>query len=178
MQSMNGIRVKEKLESERSKVKIIFISSHPESMQEAFGANVLGFLKKPVAYRQFCEKTDKAIGRCKEDARYILYNEYGIQRKLYINDILYIKSVGRYCEIHIMGESKLLFSEKSIKDYKSELSKDFAISHREYLINLKHVTETGESVVLGNGECIPFSRRAKSEFIARFRKSIWERTED
>lgn len=173
MKAMDGIHVKEKLESERSRAKIIFISSYPESMQEAFGINVLGFLKKPINYKQFCEKTDKAIDRCKEDSRYILYDEYGTQRKLYINDILYIKSAGRYCEIHIDGESKLLLSEKSIKVYKNELSKDFAMSHREYLINLKYVTEVEDNVVLENGERIPVSRRSKAEFVTRFKKSIW-----
>lgn len=173
IKNMDGIYVKEMLESIRSRTKIIFISSYPESMPEAFGANVLGFLKKPIDYQQFCAKVDKAISKCEEDARYIVYDEYGICRRLYINDILYIKSVGRYNEIHIIGENKVLLSEKSMKDYRDGLSKDFAMTHREYLINLKHVIEVEREAVLKNGERIPVSRRTKTDFVARFKKSIW-----
>lgn len=173
MKAMDGIHVKEKLENERSRAKIIFISSYPESMQEAFGANVLGFLKKPVDYKQFCDKTDKAIDMSKKDARYIFYNEYGIGRKIYISDILYIKSEGRYNGIHIVGESKVLLSEKSLKYYKEELSKDMEMCHRAYLVNLRHVVEVDSVVVLENGERIPVSRRYKAAFVERFRKSIW-----
>lgn len=173
IKNMDGIYVKEMLESIRSRTKIIFISSYPESMPEAFGANVLGFLKKPIDYQQFCAKVDKAISKCEEDARYIVYDEYGICRRLYINDILYVKSVGRYNEIHIAGESKVLISEKSLKDYKSELSIGFAMPHREYLVNLKYVVKVDEAALLKNGELLPVSRRAKADFVKSFKEIIW-----
>ncbi len=178
MKEMDGIYVKEKLESVRNRTKIIFISSYPESMPEAFGVNVLGFLKKPIDYKQFREKTDKAIDMSKENARYIFYNEYGIQKKLYINDILYIKSVGRYNEIHIAGESKVLLSEKSMRDYRNELSKDFGMCHRSYLVNYKYVMEVEEEVVLEDGKVLPISRRYRVTFVERFKKSIWGEDED
>lgn len=173
LQSVDGIYVKEKLESEKNRTKIIFVSSYSESIWEAFGTNVIGFLKKPIDYRQFCEKTDKAIRRCKEETRNIFYDECGIQRKLYINDIVYIKSTGRYCEIHIAGESKNILSEKSLNHYQDELNKDFVMSHRGYLVNITYVISVEKEVVLESGEHIPLSKRCKTEFVEKFRKSIW-----
>lgn len=175
MKEMNGIHVKEKLESMRSRTKIIFISSYPERMPEAFGVNVLGFLKKPIDYKQFCEKTDKAIDICMStDARCIFYNEYGKSRKLYIKDIVYIESLGRYNEIHITGESKALLSEKSMRDYRNELGGDFGMCYRSFLVNYKYVIKVEEEVVLEDGKVLPISRRYRATFVERFKRNICE----
>lgn len=48
MTGMDGIQVKELLEQQSIQGKIIFLTSHEERMREAFGANVIGFLRKPV----------------------------------------------------------------------------------------------------------------------------------
>lgn len=48
MTGMDGIQVKNLLETQNAQAKIIFLTSHEERMIEAFGANVIGFLRKPV----------------------------------------------------------------------------------------------------------------------------------
>lgn len=176
MKEIDGICVKDRFEAERIRTKIIFISSCPESMPEAFGTNVIGFLTKPINYEIFCEKVDKAIKKASEDARYIFFNEAGNSKKVYISDILYVRADGRYKEIHMIDKSKVLLSEKSLKYYQEELGKDAWMSHKSYLINLSHVVEVDNEVILDNGEKLPISRRYRSAFVERFRKNIWNRT--
>ena len=48
MPGTDGIKVKEALEENKFVEKIIFVTSHTETMQLAFGMKVVGFLGKPL----------------------------------------------------------------------------------------------------------------------------------
>lgn len=61
MPEFDGIQLKEYLQEKRSKSKILFITSHTESVWDAFGENVYGFLKKPMDEKKFEELMDKMI---------------------------------------------------------------------------------------------------------------------
>ena len=173
MKGIDGLQVKEKLQQENANTEIIFVSSYTENMPEAFGKNVMGFLEKPVDYKVFCKRVAGAIVSCRKKKRYITYDECGVIRKINIEDIVYIKSDGRYTDIHIQNERNILLSSKSMRYYKAELGKGFEMSERSYLVNLKYVTEVETDVILENGMHIPMSRRKAQKFSEMFRKSIW-----
>lgn len=57
MGQMNGIEVKERLQRQQAEARILFVTSYDEFMEEAYGRNVFGFLKKPLQYEMvfLCE---------------------------------------------------------------------------------------------------------------------------
>lgn len=172
MEDMDGLSVRDRLQQEDADTLIIFVSAHIERMSDAFGKNVIGFIKKPIDYDEFCKKVNSALEICRKKKIYTLYDESGVLKKISISEIKYIRSVGRYSELHVNNEKRLFLSSKSLQGYKAELGVNFEMSERSYLVNMKFVIEVGEDVVLADGEHIPLSRRRAQIVRDKFRKSI------
>lgn len=69
MPGMNGIAVKNFLQNQRAMTRILFVSSHEETITEAFGREVYGFLYKAVTYELFREKMQFLLEDLKEQDR-------------------------------------------------------------------------------------------------------------
>ncbi len=176
MNEIDGLYIKDLLGRQRRDTKIIFITSHDEAMSEAFGRQVYGFLKKPVDYELFCRKMDLAAEDLSEDSRYIVYETDDNIQKIFLKDIEYIQSDGRYSMIHISGVANYILVDKSISTYKAEFGEDFGLSHRSYLVNFKYIKSIDKDIVLVSGVHIPMSRRAEKEFKAAHKSYIWRNT--
>ena len=61
MPDSDGICVKECFEKNRKKTRIIFLTSHEERAFEAFGKNVMYFLRKPLKAQEFKKAMDKVM---------------------------------------------------------------------------------------------------------------------
>ena len=80
------------------------------------------------------------------------------------NDIVYLKSAGRYTEFYLKDKKRKIISSKPIGEYESILEKDhFYRIHNSYLINLNALLNinkrAGNYCELTNGESLPISRR-------------------
>ncbi len=171
MQGINGIELKEKLQAEKSKTRLIFTSSHYEMMEEAFGKQVFGFLHKPVAYEKFKIKLEMAVQDIEEE-RQVQITGAVEECCVDMEKILYIQADGKYSNVKLVNR-KTLFSNKSVGAWAEELGgKGFFLCHRSYLANLYQVTKIDDEVLFRNGEKIPVSRRMKSNFKAAYREYI------
>lgn len=164
--------VREKLQRDNADTLIIFVSANIEKMQDAFGKNVVAFIKNPIDYDEFCKKVSSALEICKKKKIYTLYDDTGVLKKVSISEIKYIKSAGRYSELHVNNEKRTFISSKNLRTYKAELGENFEMSERSYLVNMKFVREIGKDVILDDGEHMPLSRRKTQKFKDKFRKSI------
>lgn len=61
MPDSDGISIKENFEKRRKNTRIIFLTSHTERVLEAFGKNVLFFLRKPLNRQEFIKAMDKVM---------------------------------------------------------------------------------------------------------------------
>ena len=80
------------------------------------------------------------------------------------DDIVYLKSAGRYTEFYLKDKKRKIISSKPIGEYESILEKDhFYRIHNSYLINLNALLNinkrAGNYCELTNGESLPISRR-------------------
>jgi len=176
MDRIDGLYIKDLLGRQRRETKIIFVSGHEEVIGEAFGRQVYGFLKKPVDYELFCRKMDAVTEDLSKDSRYIVYETADSIQKLYIKDIEYIRSDGRYSMIYMAGTENYILVDKSISAYKNELGEDFGLSHRSYLVNFKFIRTIDKDIVLESGVHVPVSRRAEKEFKKAHKNYIWRQT--
>lgn len=86
-----------------------------------------------------------------------------------IEDIIYCKSDGNYCEIYFKDGKKEILSKK-IKDVEELINNaNFFRVHNSYLVNINFIKEfvksDGQYLVLENGKSIPISRSKKSALL-------------
>lgn len=175
MPDMNGIEVKRYIEGQRSSTRIVFISSYPEAMPDAFGDNVSGFLVKPVVYTKLCEKLDEVLSKIKLDSRFIMCDTGEECVKAFVKDILYIEAKGRYTEIHKVNGDSIRLVSKSIGDYEKEGYEELVRCHKSYIINLEYVRSVKSEVRLKNGVELPLGRTVKDIVRAEFERYILRR---
>ena len=167
MDGLDGLEVKELLEEKGKRTKIIFATSHGELALEGYGRDVLGFLTKPMEYEKFKKKMDLAIRDLQEKNYYIVVE--GVKksrRKVFLADIRYLKSAGRYVYFFVKDVDQPLLDDRGLIFWQRELEdKGFALTKKGYLVNLSQIEELRtDEVRLVSGERIPLSRRIRDSF--------------
>lgn len=176
MAGVDGLHVKEILQRQKVETAILFISSHQEVIQEAFGRQVYGFLKKPLEYEIFQKKMDIVLEDLAEQNRYIMCETSTGVRKILLNQIQYIQAEGKYTKLYLTGEKEYILSDKRIGSWNQDLgNKGFGMSHRSYLVNFCYVRGMEKEIILKDGQQIPMSRRMEKEFREQYKEFIWRK---
>lgn len=171
MARVSGIDVKNQLQREQNNIKIIFTTSHGEMMEEAFGKQVFGFLRKPIEYDKLEAKLEMVLEDIDEEYQ-VMFSGLGEEHCVLKKEILYINASGKYSEI-VMENEKKYFSDKSIGEWRKELEcRDFFLCHKSYLVNMYHIRQIKDDIVLMDGEKIPMSRRSKKDVKDAYREYI------
>lgn len=168
------------------KAKIIFVTSHSDYAIKAFKYNAIDYVLKPIEVSQLVLATNKGI----EDVEKDIYTNndqidnfsktfYGespnnfiaiptIDRIIVIklNDILYLKSDGRYTIFHLENGDKLIAS-RNIGEYEEIIDKSqFFRIHNSFIVNLKFVVtihkNDGFYCEMTNRELLQVSRRRQN----------------
>ncbi|NNF22711.1 MAG: LytTR family transcriptional regulator, partial [Saprospiraceae bacterium] len=87
---------------------------------------------------------------------------------IHLSDVLYVKSDNNYSDFVLLNEQRFL-SSRTLKDYEKILGdQGFFRSHRQYLVNLDHVSgysnNDGGYIKMSTGKIIPIGRRKVAEF--------------
>ena len=170
---MTGIEIMEHLQMTNSKAFIVFISSHTEIMQEAFGNRVIGFVEKPIREEFVIKYINRTIGLL------------GINRYIYVEnmmidseDISLIGAMGVYTKLCVVDNTldikKSFPADKYIEQYGQLIRKTlneweaylekcgFIKVHRKYLVNMKYINIFNcETIIIKNNICVPISKRMR-----------------
>lgn len=156
MKKISGIEIKDILERTDASTYIIFITDHIEYMQEAFGRNVISFLRKPVTMHEIERNLYKAAYLKKD------YFTIAIDEKVSIRckDILYLCVEQKYT-ICYLPDGSSFSTRKPLYEFNEELSPlGFCMIQRSYIINLKYVQKIKKhEITLSTGQNFPVSRR-------------------
>ncbi len=148
MPEIGGIEVKNRLEEQGSGAYIIYVSSHPDSMQDAFGRNVIGFLTKPVDLDQFELLLDKAVDFSGSSRTVMLEDGSEVSS----DDILVIRVSGNYTDV-MTTEDVIKNQRKTLKAWQHELEAvGFIRVKAPYLVNCRWITgfsDDGKEVFVG-----------------------------
>lgn len=152
------IDIKNYLEQINSSIFVVFCSNRQEFMSDAFGHNVLSFIRKPASI----ESVKKILNRAshlKKDLHSIQVNHTD---SLLCGDILYLKSDQKYTIFYCTDGSSYA-SRKAILEWATLLEPlGFYQISRSAIINLKHYTtqDTHENIIiLQNSVKLKLSRR-------------------
>lgn len=171
MGQMNGIEVKERLQRQQAEARILFVTSYDEFMEEAYGRNVFGFLKKPLQYEMFAKKMESVLRDIEAARRFVQVFTSGRVEQVCMDDILYLKAIGKDVDVYTVKGKLASVERKGISQWAEELKGEgFVLSHKSYLVHLLHVKRLGKDVLLDNGEHISLSKERKAEF----KKKYWD----
>ncbi len=171
---------------------VVFTTAYDEYALQAFKANALDYLEKPIDPEELeraAEKLKQIVGGSTEGPTIDTKVEEVVQQingamadRISIpsregiavvkhQDILYLEASDSYTEIHLTN-GKRLVSSKHIRLFEEHLAgQEFYRIHKSYIINLKHLTgfdrAEGNMAVLGEkGVLLPVSRRRMSDFLS------------
>lgn len=167
MPGMNGIELKKKLETVQSKSLIVYVTSHVECMQEAFGKYVFGFVDKNCLEKQLSHILADAIQNIRSEVVYV--DNIVDSRK-----ILFIRSEHVYGNLVLHDGMEMLVRIR-MQELETKLKPvDFVRAHRCYLVNLQWVDAIRDNKVCIMEHRIPLSRNQAKEVKDAFKKYCWK----
>ena len=167
MPDMNGIEVKNKISRLNKGPIIIFLTDHYEYAEDAFGINVMGFVRKSGMEQQMSMMLDTAEN--------MLNHNLMIMEDICSKDVRYIRAAHNYGELVLSDGSKILM-RNSLQKFEKDLQEyDFIRIHREYLINLKWVKNLGKETkfvqIEGKEvETLPVATRLRKEVKEKYKE--------
>lgn len=166
MPKMSGIAVKDSYFGQE-KPLIVFVSSHGEMMPEAYGANVIGFLMKPVQWEYFEKRMHSAYK--------LLHRDFPIEFEdgnvVSSRDLVMIRAEGKLTEAVFADGTKKQWLRRSLQSWEDMLGQQgFIRISKSCLLNCRHIKVFEGSVIkLKNGETAEPSRRRKAECFEKFK---------
>lgn len=181
MPGMSGLELARHLARLPEPPAIVFTTAHGEHAMEAFEAEAVGYLLKPVRKEKLAAATERAqrltsrqvaaVTRPEPRTHLPVRNRDGI-RLLRVEDIICLLAEQKYTSVRHTGGEDLV--EDSLRQLETEFGERFLRVHRGALVNRDHLAaverrEDGSYVarVRGMDETLPVSRRLASELRTR-----------
>lgn len=141
---LSGFDVAEYIRSMHSDSYIIFVTSKSEHVYRSFDFQPFHFIRTKCEIPLEISLNDvitKLIQHMQRFERVMLKNHEGIKFTLYINEIVFIESDGHYLNFHIASDSVPIRVRGTLTEYEKKYAEhNFIRIHKQYLINLEHLT--------------------------------------
>ncbi|MBR6403054.1 MAG: response regulator transcription factor [Eubacterium sp.] len=171
MGKMDGLAAMKEIEQMPNIHKIIFVSSHPEVVMNAFGYKTIGFVPKPFAKVDIDTKLEKYYEKRMADS-VINFTDYKGAVVIRKSDIIYIKADSNYIIIYTETGERIISC--TLKECEGLLKgMPFLRIHKSFIVNLDHVKNlTGSSVCFENGETLTIGRSYKDEVRSEYQRYL------
>lgn len=155
------------------KAYIILMSPSYEYLIKNYEEEVYRYLIKPIPYKILKNEIKRVMHILEvHEEEAIILKERNSWYRIYLSDIQYIETAGRFTKIHI--KNGILETKKRMKEYEKALKdKDFVRCHNSYIVNLKYIQEIrGLEAILDTGERVFISKTRKKLVKEKFMKYI------
>ena len=165
---MPGINGVEFLQSLPSKPLVIFTTAYKKYALEGYELDVIDYLLKPFSFDRFLLAVNKAseyfnlkirdkelTGKAVEC--FFVYAEYSLT-KIVVNQIEYIESLKDYVKIYLIGETRPVITNISMRTMEEKLSSGkFIRVHRSYILPVDRITSIRKNQVHAGNKNFPLS---------------------
>lgn len=164
MDEADGLSVAKELKRRNGKVIIFFVTDYKEFQDDAMDLRVFRFYEKPFDVQRLYSGLDKAMEYLDETYVDIFLQQKGIQIKLYVDDIIYIKRENR--KVTIVTKEGEFDTFETLEYWKEKLPNTFFYQvHKSFLINLHYVTKYSYTEVFINEDIrISVATRKQADF--------------
>lgn len=169
MPERDGIAIKEELGKE-DRPLIVFVTGYEEYMPQAFGKNVIGFVRKPIQAFDINLSLDCAVRLINAGKKIDFENGVTISSE----HIQYFASDSRYTKAVLDDGTEKTSLNKTLAAWEKETEDIFflRISH-SHLVNSRFIYDfTADAVILVSGEKLKVSRRRKSACVKQFMEYV------
>lgn len=185
MDGINGMETARCLRGYDSQIPIIFITNQECFALEGYTVQAMDYILKPVTVERLAVAMDRLSSRFGSQ-RYIEIRENRLERRLLLDEIQYVRSVGHFLEIHT--DSQILKPYMTLESLLTLLSQlgeygsparglRFQNCCRGYVINFDHVSSLGpRDFFLSGGGIIPVSRSKYKEMQAAYATYLFAKT--
>ena len=165
MEPMDGFQIAEQIAKSNSKILIVFVTSHEETVYDSFDYMPFYFIRKSRYEISVKRVVNKIIDRENHEKKIIVKNKDGLVA-IDTANIIYAVSQDHYITIFTTDDNYVI--RKSMTELENELKNYFINrAHKKYLVNYRFVkkinSSTGE-VLLVTGETIRLGRNYKDIF--------------
>lgn len=158
LKGMNGMEIARAIRKLDTRVSLFFATGYERYVFEGYEVGAVSYIMKPIDKMKFFQTLDKVKAMLEEKEQCLLLEDVSGTKRVYLKDILYMESVGHYCNI-ITG-SETIQVRKKISELMSETEGGHFFSpHRSYHVNMAYVRRiTKKDMILDNAIAIPIAR--------------------
>ncbi len=177
-ESMNGIKLAEKLRKMQEEAVICFVSTSDDFYREAYDLYAIQYLIKPIqeeALKKLLLKAQKILVRDSE--KKFTYSWRGKCGAISYGKIRYISSRGHTLSVYCT-DGNIQESPGKLNDLEHQMCGDiFMRCHQSFIVNMYHVEGLSGMDLIVAGERIPVSRRYYDEVRKKYREILFEEVE-
>ena len=172
MQGMSGMELARKIRAKDAGIPILFLTNKREYVFEGYEVQALRYLLKPMSEEKLFPLLNEVCAAAREEMQSLIVSVDGEHCKIAVSDILYLEADGHYVKIHAVKQDYVV--KKTLSELTDELTDEFALTHRSYLVHLMHVERVQRTeCILSDGSSVPVSRnsyKAVNEAFIRYWK--------
>ena len=171
MPGLDGIHTARILRSRKNICCIMYITSYPEHVFEAFEVNTYRYLTKPIDWNKLTVAMDDFIREKKMFAP-IVVNVDGEQLTISSEDVIYLEAEGKFC--YVRTTDNIVRSSKTIAKVFELLPQHcFYRTHKSFAVNLYCIQSIKDGcIILNNGEKAKISRNNIADFKKTYQNFI------
>lgn len=157
MPDMDGFTVAENIRRKYPKMKILFLTSHKEMIQQAFKVQAFRYFYKPIDLKEINEGLNDAFLQLKKENGIMVSGRF-----IRYSDIVYVESIGDESVLHLINEE--LVTGITLKQWMKKLGDDFFQCHKSFIVSLGAIkaVKDGEVAFTNSKKTIPVSIRKKT----------------
>ena len=172
MPFLNGLEFAKMITDKPS--MIVFTTAFSEYALKGYKVNAVDYLLKPIFFEDFRTSVFKAkkmydlMFHQENTVKPLFFKENGVFFKVIPTQILYVKSMQNYVEIHLENHKRIIVHHtlKSILDQLPQ--EDFLQIHKSYIVNTKYITHIDGSTLYLNEISLPIARNRKEAILGIF----------
>ena len=177
MEKMNGIAVAEKLREKDRNILIVFVTTSPDFMMQAFSVHAFHYITKPYKAEQIYKVLDDASSYVSDNSKYI---EVMCDRRntlILLKEIVSVESDAHYINIGVVSGLRYR-TRMTIAEFLKLADNDtrFIPVNRGIVLNADYIKDIEGSVcVTGNGERFPIKIREKTRIEQSIREYMFKK---
>jgi DNA-binding LytR/AlgR family response regulator len=163
---LGGMEAARQLRRLDTQVVLVFVASLARHVMQGYEVDALDVLMKPLNDYAFSVKLERAIQRVRKRTRdHVMLQTANRIHRVEIRSIYYVETKNRMLHYHTAdGDFVVRGCLQNVEEQLSPYS--FARCNQCYLVNLQHVSDVQDDVVLVAGVPLGMSRRTKKKFLA------------
>lgn len=166
MPYINGINF---LSGIQNPPKVIITSAYEQYALKGYELNITDYLLKPISFDRFLKAINKVYEFILKEQEsipepYLFVKTDKLLKKVVINDILFIESMGNYVLIHTATSKEITYSPlKSLLEFLPDTQ--FIQVHRSYIVQTSKVQAIeGNMLIIGTHK-IPVARNLRDDVL-------------